>query len=261
VNGLDGWLSKILGIINQKIDTGLGILSTIQKYVELLNGQYGNLLKQQQADHELLLETHDLSIKNNNLSKENYELSKENNKLLKEIVAILTPPTQNPAGVVLTLAVEEKENQTMAKSKSAKATASISVADDGTLSLNVLFTDEDGLPITSYTSWPSQVALPSVAFSDAAPGPSSLNFVPAATIAPSTDAGVPSGSLDVGAIVPVTPLPSPLPTGYGQNVDTQVTFASGLTNQTSPLTIDAGDITITADASQPSGVSVSVEAP
>ena len=45
----------------------------------------------------------------------------------------------------------------------AKATLSNTVNDDGTINLNIAFADAKGLS-ESYTSWPSQVALPSAAF-------------------------------------------------------------------------------------------------
>jgi len=146
----------------------------------------------------------------------------------------------------------------MATKKASAVAPSITVNDDGTLSLNIGFTDEDGLPITTLTTWPSAVSFPTVAFSDATPGPSSLTYTPAATPAVST--AVP-GAFVAGAIVPTTPIPSPLPTGYGQNVDVQVSIASGLTGQTAAITEDAGTVTITADASKPSGFSSVVTAP
>lgn len=143
------------------------------------------------------------------------------------------------------------------KAKASGVSPSITVNDDGTLNLNIPFTDTEGLPINTLTAWPANVALPSVIFSDASPGPSSLVFTPAAVPAPST--AVP-GAFVAGVIAPVVPPPSPLPPGWGQNVDAAVTIDGGLTGQAGPITEDAGTITITADASKPSGFSASVTA-
>ena len=140
----------------------------------------------------------------------------------------------------------------MAPKKSAKASAVITIQDDGTLNVNVSFTDVDGLPITGLTAWPAAVALPTLAFSDATPGPSAFSYAAASAPAASTDV---SNAFVVGVIGCVQP---PVP-GSGQGVDTTLTIASGLTNQSAPVSVDAGTLTMTADASAPGGVVVSVQ--
>lgn len=166
-----------------------------------------------------------------------------------ERIANYLQPSAGPASftVVLTNAGKlDTGGTTMALNK-AKATLSNTVNDDGTINLNIAFADAKGLS-ESYTSWPSQVALPSAAFGDASPGPSSLVYTPAASIVPSTD--VPN-ALVCGTIGAGTPPSTPPPAGWGQNVDVQITIASGLAGQTAPQTVDAGTVTVTADAANP----------
>lgn len=168
------------------------------------------------------------------------------------------PPPPQPAGFTTEITNDvQGENMALPK-KAARLAASITENSDGTASLNVSFNDPDGLPITTLTAWPPAVAFPTGAFSDVTPGPSALVFT--ASTAPVVSTAVP-GAFVAASIVPVSPAPSPLPAGWGQNVDLQVTIASGLTGQTAPLTEDAGTITVVADASKPSGFAVTVTEP
>jgi hypothetical protein len=130
--------------------------------------------------------------------------------------------------------------------------ATLSIADDGTASCNVNLTDADGLPITTLTTWPAGVAQPSVAASDAAPGPSAFLVTP---VTPPTSNG--SGGFTVAKIACVQPVVQP----PAQNVDFQVSIASGLTGQTAPVTEDAGTLSIVADASAPGGFAAAISEP
>jgi hypothetical protein len=200
------------------------------------------------------------------IQRENEEYYNKLDKLGNEILAAvksITPPTPPPpqteiAGFTVSITDDQQGEKNMALPKrAAKLAASITENDDGTASLNIGFVDTDGLPITTLTAWPTAVALATAAFSDATPGPSSLGFTQSASPVAST--AVP-GSFVAGTIVPAQ-APSPLPPGWGQNVDVQVTIASGLTNQTAPITMDAGTISVTADSTVPAGFSVSVTEP
>ena len=114
------------------------------------------------------------------------------------------------------------------------------IVDDGqALATKVTLLDQEGLRITSYTAWPSQVALPTEVASDATPGPSSFNVT--AMNPPTLNA---DGSFTVQSVAPVTPPPVPLPAGWGQGVNFQVGIDSGLTGQTAPITEDAGTFNI-----------------
>jgi hypothetical protein len=219
------WLVDIFALFNKKLDSILTLCQGIPA-----------IRAQQKEDHALL--------------EANNALLKENNELLHKIIQ--GPQPGLPAGFTAVLTVDnvKLEGEPMSPSKKASAVApSLTVNDDGTVSLNIPFTDEDGLPITTLTAWPVGVAFPTAAFSDATPGPSAYAYTPAATPAPST--AVP-GAFVAGSIAPVTP-PSPLPPGWGQNVDVQISIASGLVGQTSPITEDAGTLSVVADASKPSG--------
>jgi len=132
--------------------------------------------------------------------------------------------------------------------KRAGVNATLAVADDGTLSVKVAITDADGLDITTLTAWPPAVALPTATLSDANPGPSSGAFTQNPTPPVQSD-----GSFLVGSIAIVAPPSVPPPAGWGQNVDVQVTIASGLTGQTAPVSEDAGTYSTIADANKPSG--------
>lgn len=188
------------------------------------------------------------------------QLSKQNAKILDAIQTLSNSFTPQPAGFKAVITINQTEGEkTMAlPKKAARLAAAITENDDGTSSLNVGFTDTEGLPITSLTVWPTAVALPTAAFSDATPGPSALIYTPAAT--PTVSTAV-AGAFVVGSIVPVQPAPNPLPAGWGQNVDVQVSIASGLTNQTAPITDDAGTITVVADPNNPASFTVSVTEP
>jgi hypothetical protein len=139
----------------------------------------------------------------------------------------------------------------MAKS-AAKATAALNILDDGTATVTISFNDADGLPITTLTTYPTAVALPTVTSSDQTPGPSAFTITPAAT--PTVNA---AGGFAVASIACVVPVVQPA----AQNVDFTVTIASGLTGQTAPIAADAGTLSIVADASQPSGFAPVISEP
>jgi hypothetical protein len=232
-----GWLAKILGIINKKLDSALMSLRQIQQRDSKLESVVELLDK-------------DVLIQNRLLT--------QNNQLLEKIYAELNPPQPEPTGFSVSLTVDNKGETMSAQKAKSGATAVLTVNDDGTVSLNITFTDTEGLPITTFTTWPAPVAPPTVAFSDASPGPSAFTYTAASTPAASTTV---SGAFVAGSIAPVAPAPSPLPSGWGQNVDVQITVPSGLTGQTAPLTVDAGTLSVTADSSKPSGFAVTLSEP
>jgi hypothetical protein len=224
-----GWLARTLNIINQKIDTVLWILRQDQHNEKLLNTKLDLLLKNQAADH----------------------------LLIEKIVQELNPPPPVVAGFKAVLTVNKGETMTPLK-KAAGVSASLTINDDGTASLNILFADPEGLDITTLTTWPSAVAFPTVAPSDGTPGPSAYSYAPASSPAPSTEV---AGAFVAGTISVVAPPSTPPPSGWGQSVDFQISIASGLTNQTAPITEDAGTLSVTADASKPAGFSAVIAEP
>lgn len=138
----------------------------------------------------------------------------------------------------------------MAKAKGVAAT--MNIADDGSASVNVSLVDADGLPITTLTTWPSQVANPSVAASDATPGPSAFTVTPVTPPSSNSD-----GSFKVASVTCVQPVVQP----PAQNVDFTVTVDSGLVGQTSPVSEDAGTLNIVADASAVGGFAPAIVTP
>jgi hypothetical protein len=134
-----------------------------------------------------------------------------------------------------------------------KATATLNVLDDGTASISLNFTDVDGLPITGLTAYPSQLAQPTFASSDQTPGPSAFLITPSAL--PSSNAV--TGGLTVASVSCVAPVVQP----PAANVDFTVTIASGFTNQTAPLVMDAGDLSIVADPSALGGFAAVTSTP
>lgn len=132
---------------------------------------------------------------------------------------------------------------------SAKVKAAIAetINDDGTRNINVSLFDTAGLQITG--TWPTAVAQPTPTAADATPGPSAFVFTP---VAPPTSN--PDGSFlaaTVGCVQPVVQPPA-------QNVEVDVTIASGLVNQTAPVTEDAGTLSIVADPNAPGGFSTTL---
>ena len=140
----------------------------------------------------------------------------------------------------------------MALKKLAKVAASLNINDDGTATVSVSLTDADGLPETSLTTWPSAVAVPTVASSDQTPGPSAFVITPSA--APVSLGG---GSFSIASIACVQPVVQP----PAQNVDFQVTVASGLVGQTAPVSEDAGTLSIVADPNAIGGFAAVITEP
>jgi hypothetical protein len=124
----------------------------------------------------------------------------------------------------------------MLKTKAKALAPSITINDNGSALITINFEDEDGVAITGLTALPAGVATPVFASSDQTPGPSAFSI-----------AVDPSNMF--ATVTPVTPPVQPL----ASNVDFTVTIASGLVGQTSPISEDAGTISIQADASKPSG--------
>ena len=122
--------------------------------------------------------------------------------------------------------------------------ANITINDDGTATITLTFTDEDGVPITGLTALPAGVSAPTFASSDQTPGPSA--FIVTAD---------PSGLF--ATVTAVQPPVQPL----AQNVDFTVTIAAGLIGQTAPITDDAGTLSLQANASMPSGFAVVTSTP
>jgi len=209
-----------------------------------------NILEKQDFDSRLEGIEDTLRAQSIQLLKQALQLSEQELQLATIVKNTTPPPPSQPAGFRASLTLDQGDLTMMALKKAATVTASLSVNDDGTMSVNVEFTDTEGLDITTYTAWPTGVALVTAAFSDATPGPSSGAYTAAATIVPST--AVP-GALVAGSIAIQPPLSVPPPAGWGQNVDVQISIASGLTNQTAPVVEDAGTYSVTADASKPSG--------
>jgi len=172
--------------------------------------------------------------------------------LLEEIYKYLTtpPPPPQPAGFTASLTVQSKGEVNM--KKLAKVAAALNINDDGTATVSVSLTDADGLPETSLTTWPPAVATPTVASSDATPGPSAFVITPSA--APVSLGG---GAFSIAAIACVQPVVQP----PAQNVDFQVTVASGLAGQTSPVSEDAGTLSIVADPNAIGGFAAVITEP
>lgn len=134
-----------------------------------------------------------------------------------------------------------------------KVSATMNINDDGTASVSVTLVDADGLPITTLTTWPSAVAVPTVASSDQTPGPSAFVITPTSG-GPSPISG---GGFLLASIACVQPVVQP----PAQNVDFQVTIASGLQGQTSPVSEDAGTLSIVADANAVGGFAAALNEP
>jgi|SRR5580658_1962670 hypothetical protein len=140
----------------------------------------------------------------------------------------------------------------MAAKKAAALSVSVTLQDDGSNLISITFTDVDGLPITATQLngvYPAAIAVPSVVFSDATPGPSAFLYTPLATPAVSTAV---AGAFDIGSVTAVQPVVA----GSGQGVDSTATIASGLPN--APVSEDAGTWTIVSDPNAPGGFSTVV---
>lgn len=181
------------------------------------------------------------------ISRQNVEIIANQNVeigLGKQIVILLTPPPPpQPAGFVAVLTTTHKEILMAAK----KVAPSLTINDDGNLNVNVSFTDGDGLPET-LTTYPSGVAPAVASFADATPGPSAFVFTPSASPVLATD--VPNAFV-TGVISCVQPVVQP----PAQNVDVQVSIASGLAGQTSAISEDAGTLSVVADPNNVAGFS------
>lgn len=137
-----------------------------------------------------------------------------------------------------------------------KAAAALSIAvtlqDDGSNLVSVIFSDADGLPITAAQlngTWPAAIALLALVFADATPGPSAFLYTPLAVPVASTAV---AGAFDVGSVTAVAPYVA----GSGQAVDSTASIASGLPN--APVSEDAGTWTIVSDPAAPGGFSTVV---
>jgi hypothetical protein len=170
--------------------------------------------------------------------------------LLEEIYKYLTtpPPPPQPAGFRASLTITGE----LTMKKLAKVAPALNINDDGTATASVTFTDADGLPETSLTTYPPAVAAATVAASDATPGPSAFTVTP---INPPASLG--GGAFSVATISCVQPVAQP----PAQGVDFQVSIASGLAGQTAPVSEDAGTLSIVADPNAIGGFAAVVTEP
>jgi hypothetical protein len=171
---------------------------------------------------------------------------------LEEIYKYLTtpPPPPQPAGFTASLTVQSKGDLLM--KKLAKVVAALNINDDGTATASVSFTDADGLPETSLTTYPPAVAAAAVTASDATPGPSAFVVAP---INPPVSLG--GGEFSVATISCVQPVVQP----PAQGVDFQISIASGLVGQTAPVSEDAGTLSIVADPNAIGGFAAVITEP
>ena len=195
---------------------------------------------------------------NNKLDQFNNKLDQLETKLDQLINKLIPPEPGPPASFTATITVDEVSTEvsdvlqgeiTMAKAKKVGATLSNTINDDGSRNVNVQLQDADGLQITSLTVWPAALAQPVAAAADATPGPSAFAF---AAVTPPT--ANPDGSFLVATVTCVQPVVQP----PAQNVDVTVSIASGLVNQTAPVSADAGTLSIVADANAPGGFTTAI---
>jgi hypothetical protein len=140
-------------------------------------------------------------------------------KKLEQILNILSPPP--PVEFTATITLEGD----LLMAKSAKATADLQVADNGTFTVSLFFLDAAGVQ----TPVPAGLAATYTA-SDATPGPSAL------VLTPSADTSSCAGSVNQTTVQADSAAGTPLPTGLSVSVTATWTgLAAPLTVVASPL--------------------------
>lgn len=228
MNWLHKWFQQILDAINR-----------LQKTQDASNDYLNVVIASQQK----------LEDKVNNLStavvailSQQLVLAKTLDQILALIKVLEEPEQPTSFTAEITTNNPNEKGDIMAKQKVGTV---LQFLDDGTGTLTVNILDQAGLVIQPY---PSAITDVTATTSDATPGPSAFTigaFNPTAGTFPVT----------------VNTPPSPLPAGWGQNVDFTVTVNSGLVGQTQPVTEDAGTVDLEADSSKPSGFNAVVTQP
>jgi hypothetical protein len=144
------------------------------------------------------------------------------NTELQQIIGILTPSPPVAFNATVTANQQGDIFMTPSFKKSAKASADLQVADNGTFTVTLGFVDADGIA----TPTPSGLSATYTA-SDATPGPSSL------TLTPSADTSSCAGAVNQTTIQALIAAGSPLPTGL------TVSVTATWTGLASPLTVSA----------------------
>jgi hypothetical protein len=182
-----GWLASVLSIINQKLDSVLTFLRSIQHTEAIQKTQLDLLLQNQAADHILIVQNNALTV--------------ANNELLTQIAKELTPPL--PTKVKATITLDQLQGEDDMARKAAKAGADLVVNEvTGTFTVTLTFEDADDASVPT----PAGLSA-SYQSSDASPGPSIFNLTPSA------DTSSCAGAVNQTQAKALNDAGTPLPTG------------------------------------------------